>query len=271
MFSRRLLTLSAVFTGVSGYIYFFGYGHGFIWPLSAGILITISAYIFQYQINWWWYQKNPPKLDPDMQKMYLTAGNFYKSLGEQDREKFNTRAGLFVEAKEFIAQGFEEVAGDVKYMIAYYAVMVSFHREDFLFDPYHRIVVYLHPFLSPNFPDHIHTYELEHEDGTIILSLEQLVAGFMNPLKYYQTGLHAFAELYARKFLGHESVRDPAEIWTLLANASGWSKQHIEDFTGLRQELPVPVMIHHWFARNKELRQAAPEMHETIRQWVMPA
>jgi len=270
MFSRRLLTISALITAVSGYIYFFNHVSGFIWPLSAGVLITMSAYIFQHQINWWWYQKHPPALDSQMEKIYMHTSKFYRSLDEEQKKKFNTRVRLFVEAKEFIAQGFPEVAEDVRYMVAYYAVVVSFHRQDFLFEPYNRIVIYFHPFLSPNFPERIHTYELEHEDGTLIFSLEQLVAGFMNPVKYYQTGLHAFAELYTHKFLKGESLSDPEAVWAQIENTGGWSKQQIEDFTGLPQPNPIPVMIHQWYAGSKELQDHYPEMYRRVEQWLAP-
>jgi len=201
--------------------------------------------------------------------MYLRAGEFYKSLDEVARKKFDTRARLYVEANEFIAQGLKEVPEDVKYMIAYYAVMVSFFKEDYLFDRDRRIVTYLHPFLTPNFPDHVHTYELEHEDGTLIFALEQLTAGFVNPTKYYQTALHAYAQLYTSRYLGDQTVPDAEVVWASLTEIGGWSKQNIEDFTGMLQPDPIPVMLHHWFARREKMLRTYPEMYRMIEKWLI--
>lgn len=265
MLSRRLLTLGLLITVVSGYLYFFEHLSFFIWLFGAGIFIAMSTYVFHHQIDWWWYQRYPPSLPVEMQKMYLRFGDFYGSLNEMNRSKFDTRARLFVEAKEFIAQGDKEVPEDIKYMIAYYAVMISFQKEDYLFDPYHRIVVYLHPFLTPNIPDHIHTYELEHEDGTIIFALEQLTAGFFNPRKFYQTGLHAFADLSVTRYL---TEPQPEGIWDELLKIGGWSRQQIEDFIGLPQSDPRPVMMHHWFVYPEKMRNTAPELYKLIGEWL---
>ncbi len=268
MLSRRILTLSILTVVVSGYLYFFNHIAGFIWVLSAGILVAMSAYIFEHQINWWWYGKYPPALHPEMQKMYLRAGAFYNTLDEAERKTFDTRARLFVEAKEFIPQGFSEVAEEIKYMIAYYAIMITFRKQDYLFNPYHRIVVYLHPFLTPNIPDQVHTYEIEHDDGTLIFALEQLTPGFINPTKFYQTGLHAFAELFTLQYLSNEVVADPESTWASLTEIGQKSRESIEDFTGLAQTNPVPVMIHHWFTFRETMLRTYPELYEKIENWI---
>jgi hypothetical protein len=203
-----------------------------------------------------------------MDKMFLTAGRFYTSLDAESRKEFGIRAKLFVEEKEFIGQGVSTLAEDVKFMVAYYAVMVTFHKSDFLFRHHRRIVIYLHPFLTPDMPDHVHTYELEHTDGTIIFSLEQLTAGFFNSSRYYQTGLHAFSELYARQNLKDRQVENENTVWTTLQEISGWSKDRIEDFTGIAQGTPVPVMIHHWFAFPEKMKESAPQMFDMVSAWM---
>jgi hypothetical protein len=268
MLSRRLLTFSLLTVAVSGYLYFFEHISGFIWLFGAGVLIAMSTYILQHQINWWWYQKYPPSLHPEMQKMFLHAGEFYKQLNTAERKIFDTRTRLFVEAKEFIPQGFDKVAEDIKYMIAYYAVMVSFRKSEYLFDPYHRIVIYLHPFITPNVPDHVHTYEIEHEDGTLIFALEQLTAGFLSPAKFYQIGLHAFAEIFTQRYLSQEVIADPEAIWESLSEIGRMSKQSVEDFTGVAQSNPIPVMLHHWFTFRESMLRSHSQLYRTIEKWV---
>lgn len=268
MFSRRLLTITLLITAVSGYLYFFEDISFGIYVFVAGILFSMSAYIFHHQIDWWWYQRNPPSLPPEMQKMYLRFGNYYHSLDLENRAKFDTRARLFVEAKEFIAQGQQDVAEDIKYMIAYSAVMLTLNKTEYLFNPYQRIVIYLHPFLSPHFPDHVHTYELEHEDGTMIFSLEQLTAGFFSPSKFYQTGLHAFAELFALTHPLPVEIPDTDATWARVVQIGQRSKQAIEDFTGMTQTSVAPVLLHEYFLRGEAMRLKDRDLYEKIDLWV---
>ena len=270
MFARRLLTISLLFTAVSGYLYYFQHQRWCIWVLIVGVLLTMSTYIFQHQLNWWWYQRYPPGLPEEIQRMYTKASAFYRSLNPADKALFDLRARLFVESKEFIPQGFESVPEDVKYIVAFYAVLVTLKQKSYLFNDSQRVVIYPHPFLSPNFPDQIHTYELENEDGTIIFSLEQLAAGFLNPSKFYQTGLHAFGELYALEFLKSVTPGEPDAIWAELSRLSDWSHQRVEEITGLAQPSPVPVMIYHWFSYHDRMQKDAPKMYQTVSHWMLP-
>ena len=269
MLSRRILTISLLITGVSGYFAFFSEARGLFWLLGVGIVGAMLAYVFQHQLNWWWYSKHPPAFPAEIESVYMRSAHFYQNLTPSDRETFRTRARLFVEAKEFIAQGFGSVAEEIKYIIAYYAVAVSFYRRDYLFSPYDRIVLYLHPFLSPNIPDRVHAWEIEHDDGTLIFSLEQLTAGFLHPDKYFQTGFHLFSALFAHKFLSDViSAGDYETLWTDVAHSGVWTQEAISDFTGIEQNNPVPVLIHHWFVRSEQMRTLNPQLYTTVSHWL---
>jgi hypothetical protein len=267
MLSRRILTLSLLVTAVSAYLYFFKNIGGYVWLLGFGFVTTMCAYVFQHQINWWWYRRYPPAIADEVRHLYLRHA-FYAGLDSEKARKFEMRAALFVESREFIAQGIPDVPEDVKFIVAYYAVMVSFFREDYLFEPYKRIVIYSHPFLSPDYPEQIHTYELEHEDGTMIFALEQLNAGFLNPIKYYQTGLHAFAELLTYQSPPPPVISDVVPVWDGIATLTPWTKSTIEDFTGLHQPGVIPSLTHVWFSHGHELKSRYPEWHGLIENWL---
>lgn len=265
MLSRRLLTVSVFLTVLSAYLYFFEDWRIMIWVMAIALITVMVAYVFQHQLNWWWYQRYPPGLPEEIQRMYTSVSLWYGGLSPEARNRFDTRAHLFVEAKEFIAQGFGKVAEEAKYVIAYYATLLTLGRKDFLFHKYSRVVFYLHPFLTPQFPDTVHTYEIEHEDGTLIFSLEQLMAGFMAPQKYYQTGLHAFAELYAQQY--HLSG-DSLVTWPDLEAIGGWSREHIAEFTGFTQEEIAPALIHHWFTHREALSRDLPHVVKPLEEWL---
>ena len=260
MLSRRLIIFLIVGAGICGYLYF---AEGMRqWLLPGGILIglAILTYVMQYQIDWMWYKKYPPKLPESIHKLYLTAGTFYAKLSEEDRVRFGTRVTMFIAAKEFLGQGMDDIAEDLKYMVAYYAVVLTFYQDRFLFKGYDRIVFYVHPFLTPHQPDDVHTYEVEHMDGTIILTVAHLTKSFMEPTRYYCTGLHAMAEAMQVKYPVKTELTYPADIWQKLESISTITRPQIEEFTGLQQEDPWPVAVHHWHIYQARFLRDAPDL-----------
>jgi hypothetical protein len=210
-------------------------------PLAIFIGIGLIVYVSQHQINWWWYQYFPPKLDPEIKKLYQKTQPFFRNLSEEEQQLFGTRSKLFVEAKEFLGKGIEDVPEDLKYIVAFYAVGVTFQSPVFLFKGYDRIVFYPHPFLSPNYPDHVHSCEVEHEDGTIIYSVEQLMASFFQPEKYYPVGGHPFAEILTANPASNKKIK--VCTWKEIESISGFSKDSIDAFIGLEQTNSEVVSI----------------------------
>ena len=205
----------------------------FVIPLSVSVVFLIAAYVLQHQLNWWYYQKYPPRLPEPIHGLFSTVTEFYKSLTREQQQEFGRRVRLFVEAKEFFAKGMDDVPEDAKYIVGYYAVKSDWPDRDGMFEGYDRIVLYPHPFLTPKYSDEVHTVEVEHEDGTMIFSMEHLLASFFKPGKYYPIGHHAFAEA-----LLHTSMEQPDAIppdfWERVQETWHFSKQEILDFIGLQ-------------------------------------
>ena len=64
--------------------------------------------------------------------------------------------------------------------IAHEFQRLTMGREDYIYKDYDQIVVYNHPFPTPNI-EVLHAAEIFSEDGVIILSREQLINGFFDP------------------------------------------------------------------------------------------
>jgi len=230
----------------------------------AGILFIVT-WMMQHQIEWAWYKRFPPKLDDSMYQLFDKTSVFFRSLTKEEQTRFGERVSLFVKAKEFFGQGMEKVAEDLKYMVAFYAILLTWNREDYLFDEYDRIVFYLHPFLTPNHNEHVHTYEVEHTDGTIILSVDQLVMGFLSPEKYYQTGLHAMAETYFACYLIKDFPVVDDNIWSDLEEISTISKERIENHIGVKQKDPGPMVVHHFISYAGKFEEKLPILYAALR------
>ncbi len=233
-------------------------------PAGFAGLLFIVTWSMQYKIDLMWYERHPPKLDKSMQRLFMKSSTFFRSLTDERKAEFGSRVALYVIVKEFIGQGQSKVAEDIKYMVAFYAILLSWNREDYLLPEYDRIVFYLHPFLTPNHNEHVHTYEVEHTDGTIILAVNELVMGFLSPDKYYQTGLHAMAETYLACYSVDNFPKLDDDILSRLEIISGFSKEKIDGHIGLKQEDPRPVVVHHFISYPDKFAENLPELYAAL-------
>jgi hypothetical protein len=136
---------------------------------------------------------------------------------------------------------------DVELALAAQAVSLTFHREEFLFPAFEKIIVYPRPFPSPEYP-YPHSSELYAPDGCLIFSAENVMHAFFNPGKFYHIGLYEYARAFVMAY-PEESwpVLDATITWQQLALVSGMSKNHVETAIGLSDPDPLGVAIHHFF------------------------
>lgn len=159
-----------------------------------------------------------------------------------------------------------DVSEDLKHVIAYYSIMLAWKQTEPLMKEYDRIVFYPHPFLTPHYGEQVHTYEVEHVDGTVILAADQFMAGFLKPGVYYQTGLHATAEVFRALYMSDDDIIFAGNIWEILEKISGVSKATVEQHTGMAQEDPWPVVIHHFYSYPEKFRDYASELYSDVEQ-----
>lgn len=177
--------------------------------MIVSVVIGAIIYILSPQIDFWWFNKNPPKIDPIFKSKWLVFDPYYLSLNAQEASEFEKKIELFIEAKEWIPMQFEMVADEIKYLIAYSALKVARHSDNFLYKPYDRIIVYARAFVSPNMPEHFHHCESYEEDGVIIFSADSIIpvlrreANYFDPMKYIFckiSGINPIEEMDINKF-----------------------------------------------------------------------
>ena len=96
--------------------------------------------------------------------------------------------------------GVQDIPEDIKYLVAAQALILSRKKENWLLEPYFRIVLYPHPFLSPEIPETVHASELHEEDGVLIFSMEQLLPGFFSWGKHFNLCTYEWARAYYSLF-----------------------------------------------------------------------
>jgi hypothetical protein len=170
-----------------------------------------------------------------------------------------------MEAHEYMAQGMEEVPPDVKGIVAASAVQLTFGHEDYLLHPFEHVVIYPHPFPSPQHPEEWHVCEHFEEDGVIMFSAEQLVPGFLEPHRFLNIGLYEFARVFMRQ---HPAVRFPlitAEHWPELEAISNFPKDKTIQYIGLREIDLTALAVVYFFDFEGKFKAKLPDEYAMIK------
>ena len=231
------------------------------WYIVPNVVILTGIYMLSPQIDWWWYQYRPPKLPDGVVKMFLVRFPFFINLTPDDKTKFCNRVALYMEAIEFRSNGMKEVPLDVKAVVAASVVLLTFHQEDYLLNKFEHIIVYPHPFPSPQYPEQWHASEIFEEDGVIMFSSEQLMAGFAQPNKFFHIGLYEYAKVFMCCHPEVEMPELPEDVWQRLEIVSHFPKDTVEKWVGLNDLNVMAVAVAHWFVFGERFRVAMPEVY----------
>jgi Mlc titration factor MtfA (ptsG expression regulator) len=230
------------------------------------VLVLAVIYVLSPQLNWWWYKRRPPELEGPLRMLLNKQHPFYRQLPETERRRFRDRVALYMLAREFMPQAMKDVPEDIKGVVAINAVQLTFGHDDFLLEPFERIVIYPKPFPSPQFPEQFHASEIYEEDGVVLFSAEQLMQSFLHPQQFYNIGLHEFAKVYLHL---HPDAGWPdlgEESWDKLEAVSGFSFDILSHWINLPGEAipPQAVMISHFFVFPRRFRQILPEAYDRL-------
>ncbi|MCB0662014.1 MAG: zinc-dependent peptidase [Saprospiraceae bacterium] len=233
--------------------------------VAPAVIALAVIYVLSPQIDWWWYKRKPPKLDPMVETLLNRYDPFFKTLFPKEKKLYKDRISLFMIAHDYMPQGMESVPTDIKGLIAASAVRLTFGLEDYLLKKFEQIIVYPHPFPSPQFPEKFHASENFEEDGVIMFSIEQFMLGFMQTNQYYHLGLHEFFNVYRNSYpmVPYPTFSD--DFWVKLPQVSGLKKEAIERFVGLPQDDVLPVGAVHFFTHAKRFKAVFPQQYEAFK------
>ncbi len=225
------------------------------------VLAATVIYLFAPQINWWWYNRNPPELTPGLTGMLERFCGFYRRLDKAGKKRFRERVVLFRMGTDWTPEAWPEevLPPDVELAIAAQAVTLNFHQQNFLVEKFEKVIVYPMPFPTPEYT-FAHASELFEPDGCLLFSAEQVIQAFLQPAQWYNVALHEYAKAFV---LTHPAEPYPDwsadDTWDQLAAVSGMSREHVEAVIGLAGVEPLPVAIHHFFIFPERFREVFPE------------
>jgi Glucose-regulated metallo-peptidase M90 len=228
------------------------------------VVILGIIYALSPQIDWWWYEKHPPSLDPPFEKQLSTYFNFYKNLDEVGKKKFRDRTALYLFANEFRAPNEETVVPeDFRSWIAAHAVQVAFGQKEFLMPKFETIIVYSKAFPSPQFPKHLHASEIFEEDGVLLIGAEPMLRGILKPNEYYNITLYEYAKIFALSYPNYRfpSLEDNDKTWAALEAISGKNKAWVTQCLGLPTVDIQAVAVHHFFQYAERFKEVLPQVY----------
>lgn len=264
MFSRILLVPFGILALIFGLLSW-KVDEMFVWFLLIPAIAIVVIYMLSPQIDWWWYNRHPPDLPTPGAQLLERFNLFYQRLDEAEKLRFRQRVALYMMGVDFIPMVFEKVPEDFKVILAAQAVQLTFNREDFLLQPFERIVVYPHVFPSPQFQETFHASELYEPDGVLLFSADEVMRGFITPGQFYHVALHEYAKAFLLKYRALSLPAPDESIWESLERISGLSKERTENCIGLPGIEILPVCINHYFTFPDKFAQELPEMHQQFR------
>ena len=230
--------------------------------IVPNVIILAVLYVLGPQIDWLWYQKNPPDMDGRLRAFLEKVFPYYRNLSPKEKERFRIRVSLYMIATEFMPKAMENVPEDIKGLIASNIVMLTFGQKDYRLSTFEKIVVYPHPFPSPQFPKHLHSSEIFEEDGVILFSAEQLVLGATQQTKFYNIALHEYARIFAKTNPNLPYPEMDTSIYGKLEVVSGFKNEKVREYIGLPQLDPFLLSINYFFTFPVKFQQILPEMFD---------
>ena len=230
------------------------------------IIPAVIIYVFSPQIDWWWYQRYPPKLDGNVTAILQQHYPYYQMLSPQARKKFRNRTALFMMSNQYIPKAMEIVPEDIKGMIAAETIKLTFGYPNFLFKDFETIVIYPHPFPSPQFPKSFHASETFAEDGVTLFSTQQIAQAFFQPKDYFSLPLYEFAKVFIHSYPDEPYPTVDISIWDKLEEISGFSLEAIQKWINLeiKDIDPLACTIYHFFNYPHLFRQKLPDLYESF-------
>jgi Glucose-regulated metallo-peptidase M90 len=220
------------------------------WLIPIAVLV-VAILVLAPKINWEYYSRYPPALEPPVVAMLERVSGFYQQLPEDDRKRFRDRVALFRMGTDWTAVGWgesEQLPVDVETALAVPAVMLTFNRPKFLFEKFEKVVVYPGPFPSPDYP-FAHTSELHEGDGCLLFSAEHVLQAFVQPGNLYNIALHEYAKAFILAYPDEPyPALDTSATEAALEQISNMPRSHIESVVGLAGIAVLPIAVHHYFS-----------------------
>ena len=232
--------------------------------LIPGVVLSAVVIVMAPQIDWWWMNRKPPKIDETFRRMLRDHLPFYGDLSLADKEEFRKRVMLIAESKDFkSAMDDETIPEDLKMVTAASLAQVSFYTKDFLLSSHEVVIFYYHPFPTMKYPTAFHLSETFDEDGVVMFSAPDMLQGFLKPETHYPIATHEWAVVWQKQYPNRLTEADFS--WGGLERITGMSSEWIKDRINRPDVELIPAYITLALHLPQKFEQKAPEVLSDIR------
>ena len=235
-----------------------------VWIIPVAILLA-GIFVLRGQIDYWWFKKFPPPLDPEVISWLQNRFPYYAELNEGDQSKFRDRLSLYLEGREFkiMQKKAEDLPHDFRVMISSHGILMGLYKEDFLIGDFDRIMCYQHAFPTPKFK-FLHTVEVHEEDGLYLFSTEHILLGILRPETYFNILFYGYAQAFSYLDQDFKFPDFTDQIWTKFKIISGFTKEQIRSLLGFEEPNPVYIAMSLYFTHAELFRKTLPDWAEAI-------
>ena len=234
--------------------------------LLVFVIITVLIYMFQPQIDYFWYSKHPLPLS-EKERMFLNdRSSFYRELSEIKKLKFENRLDVFMRSKDFkwVQKEQKVLLQDMILMVASNAIQLTLELEDFLFDEFDIYFAYNHPSPTPD-KKFLHSVEVNIDDKLAIFNMEVVINAQNIDNKIFNIGLWGFSEIFIYLHPGKvfPSI-EQSQFWNIIKEISDIDKEEIIKTIGYEPESQFSIIITIFFMYNEEFKNYLPEIYKEL-------
>jgi hypothetical protein len=236
------------------------------WVIIPFLMLTVT-WVFSPQINWWWYLRHPPKIDPRLMTI-VENSPFYQGLSATEKVRFGQRVFMITLGKNFMRPAppgsdkrmDEQVPPDLKAIFGSAVAQLTFGLEEFMLGKFENIIIYPHLFVTPQYPHQAHPSELFEEDGVLLFSADELVQGVTQPYNFFNIGLYETARAF--QILHPEKMPNlPPSVWDELKRV-GWGATEAAISLNLLEPDIFGVAAVNFWTFPEKMRQEMPELYQ---------
>jgi Mlc titration factor MtfA (ptsG expression regulator) len=209
--------------------YVLGFSEYSFWLVPLIVALAI-LYVLHPEIDRWYVRKNPLSLPRGMLRFIEDHLPAYRLLDSAQKKEFESAASIFLKNTTFMPQAFERVPEDMKVVLAANAHILTAFRPEWhkKYADYENIVIYRHPFPTPQFPKYLHSSELYVQDRVLLFCADHFMKAFRFPQQFFNTAMYEWA-----KVLFIDKTPEFEVNLQALPEVSGFQNSVIVDYVGL--------------------------------------
>ncbi len=209
--------------------YVLGYSEYSFWLVPLVVLLAV-LYVVHQDIDRWYARKYPVKLPKGMLRFIEDHLPIYRLMTSRQKEEFENACSIFLRNTTFMPQGFDRVPEDLKVVVTASAHILSAFRPEWheKFSVFDNIVIYRHPFPTPQHPKYLHSSELYIKDHVLLFCADHFMKAFRFPQQFFNTAMYEWAKVL---FLNHPPEFDIN--LQALPEVSSFQNSVIVDYIGL--------------------------------------